>query len=156
MAQERLVAHDFRQRAFDLDFGPAGLPVGKAVNQVAHQAVQIHRLHRHFAVEKFGIAQDVLDQTVEPDGRAHDPVQVFKSLFIEQAAVIIRQELSEALHGAQRRAHVVRYAVRKPFQFANRFAQLTGAFLDDALQFEGVLGDFIPGGHQGLLRPSSS
>jgi len=68
------------------------------------------------------------------------------ALFIEFGAVVIHQKLSEALHGAQRGAHVMGYAVRECFQFADGFTKLTGALLDHVLQFEGMAIERILGG----------
>ena len=145
-----------RQGAFDLNFRFDGLPVRERSQRCrAPGGPDPPRSIGSFAVENSGVAQDILDEPVEPDGGAHDLVKIIESLFIQLAAVFIHQKLGETLHGPQRRAHVMRYAVGESFEFADRFAKFTGAFRDHLLQFEGMPAEFILGGQQRLLGPAA-
>ena len=97
-------------------------------------------------MEYFGVTQHVLDEAVEPDRRTHNLMKILDTLLVQFGAVFLHQKLSEALHGAQRRAHVMRNAVGKAFQFTNCFLKFAGAVLDQLLQLKGMPADFILGG----------
>src|SRR5689334_22189830 len=74
---------------------------------------------------------------------AFDAFESFHPVLRKELAVILENGLRVALHGAKRRAHVVRNAIRESLQFGHRLAQLGGA-LSDSL-FEKLRGPFALG-----------
>src|SRR5436190_6664657 len=67
----------------------------------------------------------------------------------------LQEEASEALHSAQRRAHIVCDAEGKRLQITNGLLQFRGPFGDPALEFSRLAFESISGFAQRLLRFAS-
>jgi hypothetical protein len=104
-------------------------------------------------MEDFGVAQDILNQVVETEGRTHNLLKMIDSALIEFAAVVIQKALREALHGPQRRAHVVRDAVGEGLQFVDRFPECGCALQNQPFQFSGLIGQLVVRAAQDVFRP---
>src|ERR1041385_2424726 len=151
LGQKGFIAHDFGQTFFDANLRFDRLPAREGFNEVAHEAVQIHRLDGQPGVEDARVAQDILNEAVEPDGGAHNLLKVIDALFIELAGVFLQEIGGVAFHGPQGGAHVMRDAVRERFQLTDGFAKFAGAVSDDLLQHVGMATDDFVGVVQGAV-----
>src|SRR3954470_20019227 len=91
-----------------------------AVENVANESGEIHGVKLDFATKNFCVVKDILDERVEAKGGADDAGEIIGGGRVEGfAGIIFEQNLSEAVHGAKGRAHVVGNGVGKCFEVAN-------------------------------------
>ena len=80
--------------------------------------------------ENLLIAQHILDQVIEANGRAADTLEARDGVFIELAIVFINEMLRKALHGTKGRPHIVRDGITECLQFTVQFGQFLDVFLE--------------------------
>src|SRR5437868_6831283 len=137
------MAPERQKRSVDLDLSPIGVQRRMLLDNLIDQPLDVDFLKRHLIASYPAITQNVLDQTIQTLGGAHDSVEKIRSLRPQLFPISGTEQLRKASHRAQWSSHVMRKAIRKGLQFADGFLEPGGAFHHCGLETTARRAEFI-------------
>ena len=108
---------------FDDDLGVLLLQLrGQHPQGVPRGGAKIDGLARKIDTAEPAVRQKALHEGVHPAGRLADPAKAVLLARLQPGPGVLEDRLGESMHGAQRRAQIVRHAVRERLQVGRPFA----------------------------------